>query len=347
MNWTIPTIPSPNSATRHVALERQSRLTKPTGSLGRLESLAVQLAAMQDTPKPSVDKAWISVFAADHGIAEEGVSAFPQAVTRLMLRNFLQGGAAISVLARLLDAHLEVVDVGVVEALDDCSGLMLARAGNGTANFAKQAAMDETQLDIALSAGADSVLRAVEYGAEIFLGGEMGIGNTTSAAALACALLNALPNLFVGPGTGLNTAGVAHKCQVIARALHLHDGNLCEPLEILRRLGGFEIAALSGAYLKAASLRLPSLVDGFICTAAALVAVCVQPACMDWLIFSHRSAEPGHGLLLDTLGAQPILDLCMRLGEGSGAAVALPILRAACALNNKMATFAEAEIPTG
>ena len=347
MIWIIPEIQPPCPITRRQALQRQSQLTKPAGSLGRLEALAVQLAAMQGKAKPAVDRVWISLFAADHGIAEEGVSAFPQTVTRLMLHNFVQGGAAISVLSRQLTALLEVVDVGVAVPLDDCKEIIIARAGNGTANFARQAAMNATQLATALTAGAASARRACAFGAEIFLGGEMGIANSTSAAALACALLNAEPSQLAGPGTGLDAAGVAHKCEVIAQALRLHADGLHEPMEILRRLGGFEIAALVGAYLQAASLQMPSLVDGFISSVAALVAVRLQPACAEWLLYAHQSAEPGHRRVLDALDAQPILDLSMRLGEGSGAAVALPILRAACVLHGEMATFEEAGISSG
>jgi len=346
MVWKIPEIIAPCPATRRQALDRQSQLTKPPGSLGRLEDLAVHFASMQGKAKPTLDRVWISVFVADHGIAEERVSAFPQAVTRLMLRNFVQGGAAISVLARHLDALLEVVDLGVVEPLEDCKEIINARAGNGTANFTKQAAMDEGQLLTSLSAGSAAARRAFEYGAEIFLGGEMGIANTTSATAIACALLKVAPDLLVGPGTGLDAVGVAHKSKLIALALDYHTVGLQTPMEILRRLGGFEIAALTGAYLEAASLQLPSLVDGFISSVAALLAVSLQPACLDWLIFAHCSAEPGHRSVLNAMNAQPILNLSMRLGEGSGAAVAIPLLRTACLLHGEMATFIEAGIPT-
>ncbi len=347
MSWAVPDILPPCPEARQKALERQSQLTKPPGSLGMLEELAVRLAAMQRGARPTLDRAWISVFAADHGVAEEGVSAFPQAVTRLMLRNFVQGGAAISVLARHLGAELEVVDVGVTEPLDDLSDIISARAGAGTDNFTRGPAMSESQLDAALSAGAEAVNRARRHGAQIFIGGEMGIANTTSAAALACALLKAAPIGLAGPGTGLDESGVLRKRQVIEAALRLHGGGLTDPKEILRRLGGFEIAALAGAYLRAASLSLPSLVDGFIASVAALLAVRLQGNCADWLIFAHRSAEPGHGLVLEALGARPVLDLSMRLGEGSGAAAALPILRLACALHDEMATFAAAGIPAG
>ena len=345
MNWTIPTIAPPCPQIRQAARARQAQLTKPPGSLGLLEDLAVRLAGLQRREHPRLDRPWISVFAADHGVAEEGVSAFPQAVTRLMLRNFVQGGAAISVLARQMGAQLEVVDVGVAEVLHDCAGLVLARAGAGTANFARRPAMDDGQLDTALSAGAAAARRAYAAAADIFIGGEMGIANTTAASALACALLRAEPEALAGPGTGLDAAGVAHKCAVLRRALALHAGGLDTPLDILQRLGGFEIAALTGAYLQAANLRLPLLVDGFISSVAALAAARLQPACRDWLIFGHRSAEPGHRLVLQALDARPLLDLSMRLGEGSGAALALPLLRAACALHNDMATFAEAGIP--
>lgn len=347
MPWNPPTILPPCAETRLTALARQSQLTKPPGSLGFLEDLAVQLAAMQRRESPSLDKPWISVFAADHGIAEENVSAFPQSVTRLMLRNFLQGGAAISVLARQLGARLEVVDMGVAGPADDCEGLVSVRIAPGTANFAKQAAMSEEQLRKALNAGMEAARRAFDDGAEIFIGGEMGIANTTSAAALACAFLKLEPERLAGPGTGLDAAGILHKQAVVRQALALHGESLDQAPETLRRLGGFEIAALAGAYLQAAALGLPVLVDGFISSVAGLAAVRLEPACRDWLLFGHRSAEPGHRLVLDALEARPVLDLSMRLGEGSGAAAALPILRAACALHNGMATFAEAGIPTG
>jgi nicotinate-nucleotide--dimethylbenzimidazole phosphoribosyltransferase len=347
MSWTVPQIQAPCPACRAAALARQAQLTKPPGSLGLLEELAVRLAAMQRRAAPGLERPWISVFAADHGVAEEGVSAFPQAVTRLMLRNFVQGGAAISVLARQLDARLEVVDVGVAGGAEPCAGVVSARAGDGTANFAHGPAMDGEQAQAALQAGADAARRAFEEGADLFIGGEMGIANTTAAAALACALLAVGPERLAGPGTGLDAAGVAHKQAVIRRALALHAGGLDAPEDILRRLGGFEIAALAGAYLHAAALGLPVLVDGFISSVAALLAVRMQPACRDWLLFGHRSAEPGHRLVLEALEAVPVLDLGMRLGEGSGAAAALPVLRAACALHNAMATFAEAGMAGG
>jgi nicotinate-nucleotide--dimethylbenzimidazole phosphoribosyltransferase len=319
-------------------------LTKPPGSLGEIEMLAVKLAAWQGRDRPTLDRVAITIFAGDHGVVAEGVSAFPQAVTREMLRNFLAGGAAISVLARELGARLEVVDVGVAEPLEDCSGLIAARAGAGTANFTRQPAMTEAQLDTALNAGTEAALRARESRAQLFIGGEMGIGNTTAASALACALLQADPGELVGPGTGLDGEGIAHKRAVVAKALSHHSQALDTPRHCLQRLGGFEIAALTASYLQAAACAIPVLVDGFIASVAALAAVRLQPRCAEWLIHAHRSAEPGHRRVLAALDAEPLLDLGMRLGEGSGAAVAVPILRLACALHNGMATFDEAQV---
>lgn len=346
MNWTIPEIKPPSLPHQQAAQARQNQLTKPLGSLGQLESLAIRLASLQSTEYPSVDRAWISLFAADHGVAEEGVSAFPQSVTRLMLDNFVQGGAAISVLAKLWGAHLEVVDVGVASSTP-IAGVINAKIAAGTANFTQTAAMTPSQLDLALLTGADAAQRAALAKAQLFIGGEMGIANTTAAAALACGLLAASPRALAGPGTGLDAEGVHRKIAVITQALALHQAFLAEPLEILRRLGGFEIAALTGAYLQAAALGVPILVDGYICSVAALVAVKLEPKAAAWLIFAHRSAEPGHQKVLESLQAQPLLDLSMRLGEASGAALALPILRTACALHKEMATFAEAGIPGG
>ncbi len=333
-----------NRAMEHAARERQAQLTKPPGALGRLETIAVRLAALQGVERPSVERAAIVIFAADHGIAEEGVSAFPQAVTGEMVKNFARGGAAISVLAKTLGAHLEVVNLGTVNDPGDLPGVVRTVIAASTANFAREQAMDEMQLAQALQAGRDSVYRAQRAGAQLYVGGEMGIANTTSAAALACALLDATPRELAGPGTGLDQAGVARKAAVLERALAAHRAHLDNPIECLRRVGGFEIAALAGAYLSCAQLGLPALVDGFIATAAALVAVRVQPSCADWLFYGHGSAEPGHARVLAALEAQPLLALGMRLGEASGAATALPLLRLACALHNGMATFAEAAV---
>ena len=332
-----------DESVRAQALARQDQLTKPRGALGQLEALAVSLAAMQGSERPQVERLHVSVFAGDHGVVEEGISAYPQSVTGQMLRNFVGGGAALSVLSKRLGAPLEVIDLGTVEPLQ-LAGVSHLRLGPGTANLAREAAMSDEQMRLALAAGRDSAQRAAQGSAQLFIGGEMGIGNTTSASALAAVLLPRSPLTLVGPGTGLDLAGVRHKVQVIQDAVRLHAEHCGAPLEALRRLGGFEIAALAGAYLRCAQLGIAVLVDGFICSAAALCAVRLNPACRPWLIFAHRSAEPGHLAVLEALGAVPLLDLGLRLGEGSGAALAVPLLQQACALHNDMATFAEAEI---
>lgn len=340
--WQAPCHTTDESAW-DTARRRDAQLTKPAGSLGLLEPLVLQLAALQGRPRPSLERVWIGIFAADHGVAEEGVSAFPQAVTAQMLGNFTNGGAAISVLARQLDAQLEVIDLGTVSPVGPLAGVRHLALGPGTANFTRAPAMTTESCRQALQAGRASVLRAQEWGAELFIGGEMGIGNTTTAAALACALLGLDPATLAGPGTGLDSVGVARKSAVIKRALMVHAGER-DALEWLCRLGGFELAALAGAYLACAQQGVVALVDGFICSVAALCAVRLNPGCRDWLLFAHRSAEPGHLAVLQALDARPLLDLGLRLGEGSGAALAVPLLRLACELHNGMATFDEAAV---
>lgn len=341
--WLNPCKPIDAQAVEQ-AQERQQQLTKPAGSLGRLEAVAVQLAGLQGQVKPTLDQLWIAIFAGDHGVVAEGVSAFPQEVTGQMLHNFVSGGAAISVLARRLGASLEVVDLGTVTPSLNLPGVRHLNIGPGTANFVQGPAMTRAQGELALQAGRDSAQRAIAAGAQLFIGGEMGIGNTTAASALACALLDCPVVHLAGPGTGLNAAGVSHKAQVIERALALHGAQRSDALQTLFNLGGFEIAALVGAYLACAQEGVAVLVDGFICSVAALVAVRLNPACREWLLFGHRGAEPGHRHVLETLNAEPLLDLGLRLGEGSGAALAVPLLRLACDLHGQMATFAEAAV---
>lgn len=341
--WLSPCRPI-NAQVVAQALTRQQQLTKPAGSLGQLEELAVRLAGMQARLKPSLDQVWIAIFAGDHGVVAEGVSAYPQVVTGQMLQNFVSGGAAISVLARQLGASLEVVDLGTVTSDLALPGVRHLHLGAGTANFVEGPAMTSAQGLLALDAGRDSVVRAITAGAQLFIGGEMGIGNTTSAAAVACALLGCPASLLAGPGTGLDSEGISHKARVIERALVVHAGQREDPLQTLFNLGGFEIAALTGAYLACAQAGVAVLVDGFICSVAALVAVRLNPSCREWLLFGHCGAEPGHRHLLDTLQAQPLLELGLRLGEGSGAALAVPLLRLACDLHAQMATFAEAAV---
>ncbi|WP_298188859.1 nicotinate-nucleotide--dimethylbenzimidazole phosphoribosyltransferase [uncultured Pseudomonas sp.] len=342
--WWQQSCQALNASVRRKAQARQQQLTKPAGSLGRLEQLAIELAAMQGNQRPQVDNLWISIFAGDHGVVAEGVSAFPQAVTGQMLHNFVNGGAAISVLAKQLGATLEVIDLGLAEPLEPLRGVRQLHIGPGTQNFAEAPAMTVAQLLLAMNAGQASAQRAHEAGCQLFIGGEMGIGNTTAATAMACLLLDCTALEVTGPGTGLDSAGVAHKAEVIEAALELHRPAISEPIEILQRLGGFEIAALSGAYLACAQQGISVLVDGFICSVAALLAVQLNPACRDWLLFAHSGAEPGHQRVLKALQAEPLLDLGLRLGEGSGAALAVPLLQLACSLHNNMATFTEAAV---
>ncbi len=343
-DWlAVPAAPL-NDAARRDAVMRQGILTKPPGALGRLEDVAIRFAAMQGRSRPAVDRVHIVVFAGDHGVAQEGVSAFPQSVTAEMVRNFARGGAAISVLARELGASLEVINLGTVADPGPVAGVLAAALGPGTENFTRTPAMTAEQLARALGIGRQAAERAAMQKAELLVGGEMGIGNTTAATAIVCSLLDLPVDSLVGPGTGLDAEGVGRKAETIRRALARHRGALSEPVEILRCLGGFEIAALTGMYLASAQIGLPVLVDGFIASAAALLVVRLCPEAAQWLLFSHSSAEPGHRFVLEALHAEPLLRLGMRLGEGSGAAVTVPLLRMACALHNDMATFAEAGV---
>ncbi|MDH5183523.1 MAG: nicotinate-nucleotide--dimethylbenzimidazole phosphoribosyltransferase [Gammaproteobacteria bacterium] len=342
--WLNKPVPALNKEMRESALERQGMLTKPPGSLGRLEEIAVSLAAMQGELKPALDKVRIVVFAGDHGVVDEGVSAFPQVVTLEMIKNFARGGAAISVMAKQLDASLEVVDVGSAGELDALPGVVVQKAAAGTANFCQQPAMSEAQLSAALNAGREAVERGLAEGMQLFIGGEMGIGNTSPATAIAAALLKCDAEELAGPGTGLDASGVKHKAEVINRALKLHAGQLNDPLSILQHVGGFEIAALCGAYIAAAQNRVAILVDGFISSAAAMLALQLKPELIEWMFLAHASAEPGHQKMVEAIGQTPLLNMGMRLGEGSGAAVAVTLLRSAIALHNNMATFAEAGV---
>lgn len=332
----------PDAAAEAAALARQAQLTKPRGALGALEALAVRLAALQGCERPSIARPQLVLFAGDHGVVAEGVSAYPQAVTAQMLGNFVAGGAAVSVLAREQGVPLRLIDLGTIDPALELPGVRHVRLGAGTANFAVEPAMSAAQCAAALQAGRNAVAEALVEGCDLLLAGEMGIGNTSAATALACALGDLSPDQLTGPGTGLDLDGVHHKQVVIERALTLHAEHLGEPLEALRRVGGFELAALAGAYVACAQAGIPAVVDGFICTAAALCAVHLNPGVRPWLLFAHAGAEPGHAALLAEFDATPLLDLGLRLGEGSGAALALPLIKLACVLHSGMATFSEA-----
>ncbi|MDH5445351.1 MAG: nicotinate-nucleotide--dimethylbenzimidazole phosphoribosyltransferase [Gammaproteobacteria bacterium] len=344
LDWINQAVKKPDESCMQSASDQQLQLTKPPGSLGRLEEIAIRLAGLQGGNELKLDKISITVFAGDHGVAEENVSAFPQAVTTEMVKNFARGGAAISVMAKELGASLEVVDTGTVIPPESMPGVISERIAAGTASMARQAAMDEEQLAKALQLGRDAVERAIKQSMDLFIGGDMGIANTTAATAIACSILNKPASELVGPGTGLDDEGVRHKAKVIQAALELHEHEMKSPIDILRCVGGFEIAALCGAYIHCAQRGVPFIVDGFIASSAALIAINIQAGVKDWLFMSHRSAEPGHKQMVEAIGIQPVLDLGMRLGEGSGAAVAVPILRMAVVTHTQMASFAEAGV---
>ncbi|MEL7982637.1 nicotinate-nucleotide--dimethylbenzimidazole phosphoribosyltransferase [Vreelandella titanicae] len=318
-------------------------LTKPPGSLGALEELAIQLSAITGELKPSVAPPAVVVFAADHGVADEGVSAFPQAVTAQMVVNFANGGAAINVFARQIGALVEIVDVGVASPLT-MPGVTSAKVRHGTANMVLEDAMQCDQAIAAIDVGIAAVKRAKRAGAKCIMVGEMGIANTTASSAMLAVLTGQTVASVVGAGTGIDPQQQAHKVAVIERAIAARSADPQAPLEALAKLGGLEIAAMTGAYLEAAAQRLPAIVDGFIATVAALTACRLCPAVRGYLIFGHRSQEPGHDVALKALEAKPLLDMGMRLGEGSGAALAYPLLQAATAMVAEMATFADAGV---
>lgn len=342
MSWYLEPASSLDEGATAQALAYQLTLTKPPGSLGSLEDVAVKFCAFQNTLKPQLENIHISVFAADHGIAANGVSAFPQAVTTEMVKNFANGGAAISVLARQLNAQFEVVNVGTLFEVDQHDQIVDARIAAGTKDFSEQKAMSIEQLQEALLHGQKSAQHAAKNKSQLFIGGEMGIGNTTSASALACARLNIAVIDMVGPGTGLAPDQLPFKTQMIEKALALHTDQ--DALSQLQNLGGFEIAGLVGAYISCAQQGIPVLVDGFISTAAALMAVSINESIRPWLMFSHESAEPGHQKMLKALQAKVLLNIGMRLGEGSGAAVVVSLMQSALALHNQMATFSQAGV---
>jgi nicotinate-nucleotide--dimethylbenzimidazole phosphoribosyltransferase len=310
-------------------LERKVRarldsLTKPPGSLGRLESLALQIGLIQQSAMPSIDRKALAIFCADHGIVEEGVSPYPSEVTGQMVANFRAGGAAITVLCRHFGIEPVIVDMGV---------------GRATKNFAREPAMTRARAEDAIALGMTHAESADVIGA-----GEMGIGNSTSAAALLSAFSGLDPKETAGRGTGLDDAGVTHKIEVIRRALALHNPDPNDPVGVLAALGGFEIAAIAGLILGAAQQRRVVVLDGFISCAGALVARAIAPASLDYAVFSHHSAERGHRKMLEFLNAQPLFDLDMRLGEGTGAAIGINLVESAVKLYREMATFGSAGV---
>ena len=327
------------------ARTRQGMLTKPPGSLGRLEELSIQLAGMTANPFPAVERKTVIVMAADHGVVVEGVSAYPAEVTPQMVLNFLHGGAAINVLARQTNARVVVVDMGVASEIEDASGELVRRKiSPGTANLAQGPAMTREQAMESIQSGIEIGEAEIARGVEILAIGDMGIGNTTPSAAIACALMNQPPEMIVGRGTGVDDARLKRKIDVIRRALDLNKPNANDALDVLAKVGGFEIGGLAGVMLAAAANRKPVVIDGFISTAAAMIAASLAPVTRDYMIAAHVSQERGHKLMLEWLGLKPLLDLNMRLGEGTGAALAFHLIDASTRILREMATFREAGV---
>jgi nicotinate-nucleotide--dimethylbenzimidazole phosphoribosyltransferase len=332
-----------SSNIRAAALRRLDSLTKPLGSLGRIEALAAHLCTIQNTLRPRIDAPHVVVFAGDHGAAERGVSAYPRAVTAQMVANFLAGGAAINVLARTHALGLSVVDAGVDADFGSHPRLIAAKVRRGTRDYVAEAAMTSTECRQALDQGGAVAAQIAAQGSNTLVLGEMGIGNTGAAALLMHGLTGHALESCVGRGTGLDDAGVLRKLAIL-EAARARAPTVTEPVDLLTEFGGYEIAMLVGCILAGADLRLVLIVDGFTVTVAAALAARLEPRVLDYCVFAHRSAEQAHGALLESLGVAPLLDLGLRLGEGSGGALAIPLLRSAVALFLEMATFESAGV---
>ncbi len=326
---------------------RQERLTKPPGSLGRLEELSIQLAGVFRTERPTIRGKTVIVAAADHGVVAQGVTGYPQEVTAQMVRNFLAGGAAVSVMARTAGVELVIVDAGVATPLPEHPGLRVVGVGRGTADMTQGPAMSRAQAEECVNAGIDLALEVAESGADIIGAGEMGIGNTTASSAITTTLTGNAPSEATGRGTGRNEQELAHKTAVVERALEVNRPDPTDGLDVLSKMGGFEIGVLAGVVLGGALARRAVVLDGFVSTAAGLIAHSLCPHVADYLVASHLSVEPGHRIALEHMGLRPLLDLEMRLGEGTGAVLAMGLIEAAAACLSEMATFAEAGVSGG
>lgn len=343
-NKTWPqAIPPIDEEARQKAEERMNQLTKPLGSLGRLETLAIDLAGAMADPLPDCDPAAVLIMAADHGITEEGISAYPSDVTEQMVYNFIQGGAAINALAKQANAQVRVVDIGV-QGVIDVDSLRKRKIRPGTANFARTEAMTKDEVMQGLQVGWEEATDLARSGIRLLAIGEMGIGNTTTSAALVAAMTGLPVKQLVGRGTGLDDERVLHKIQVIEKALSFHSIDPSDPIDVLAKLGGLDVVGMAGAVLGAASQRVPVVMDGYISTVAAWMASKIEPAVLPYLFASHLSVEPGHEIVLNELGKTPLLALQMRLGEASGAALSFPLFQAACRVLREMATFSEAGV---
>ncbi len=333
-----------NAQVEQEARHHQDQLTKPQGSLGKLEDIACWFAGCQGKAIPDPLKPHIAIFAADHGVTEEGISAFPAVVTTEMVKNFAHGGAAINVLAQQANAALDVIDVGVLLDTSDIQGVVQAKVRAGTANLKLEPAMQASECEQAIAVGRQMASQAIAAGANVLLAGDMGIGNTTASACLICLYTGQSPEVVVGKGTGVSDAAYATKVSVVEQALQrIHAENIT-PQDYLHQAGGLEIAAITGYYLEAGKQGVPIVLDGFITTAAALAAATIEPDIKSWMLSSHQSQEQGHTLALKHLGLTPLLDWKLRLGEGSGAALILPLLQSSIALHRGMATFASAGV---
>ena len=326
---------------------RLDRLTKPQGSLGRLEETALRYAMITGEVKPTVPRGVVFTFAADHGVATEGVSAYPQEVTPQMVLNFLRGGAGVNVLARHVGVEVRVVDIGVAYEFGVVPGLIQKKVMAGTKNLSLEPAMNREQAMKALQVGMDLAAEAAREGVGLVGTGDMGIGNTTASAAITAVMTGRPVAEVTGRGTGIGEAVHAHKVTVIQRALDRHRPYPADALDVLAKVGGLEIGGLAGLILGAAAARLPVVLDGFIAGAAALIAVGLQPRCRDYLIASHRSLERGHGAILDHLKLKPLLELDLRLGEGTGACLGMDLVQASIKILTEMATFDEAGVSQG
>nr|WP_255570623.1 nicotinate-nucleotide--dimethylbenzimidazole phosphoribosyltransferase [Cohnella sp. CFH 77786] len=346
MNETIERITPPDESMQSEAARYLDTLTKPPGSLGRLEELAIQLAGITRNLRPDLSKRAVVVMAGDHGVCEEGISAYPQEVTSQMVANFLNGGAAINVLARRAGAEVVCVDMGIKADLRH-EDLHVRKIREGTSNFTRGAAMTREEAVRAIESGIDIARKLAGEGCRLFATGEMGIGNTTSSAAILAVFAGIETGLAVGRGTGIDDDGMQRKHDAIRRAISVNAPDAGDPLDVLSKLGGFEIAGMAGVILGAAALQCPVVIDGFISGVAALTAVSLAPDAWGYLIPSHLSQERGHRLVLERLGLRPLLDLNMRLGEGTGAVLAFPLLDAAVSIMREMATFESAGVSRG
>ncbi|WP_321473138.1 nicotinate-nucleotide--dimethylbenzimidazole phosphoribosyltransferase [uncultured Paludibaculum sp.] len=344
LDQTLQKIEAVDAGWIRKAEARQLELTKPPGSLGRLEEVANRCAAIFQSLSFTVSRPRLVLFAGDHGVCAEGVSPYPPEVTAQMVLNFLNGGAAINCLARTCGVEMAVVDVGVAQSLPAVSGLVRRRVAAGTRNFCAGPAMTSDEVHAAVQVGIEMADEAVADGCELLGFGEMGIGNTTAASALAAALTGLPPSAVIGRGAGADDVCLARKLSAVERALALHAGHLSRPMDMLARIGGLEIAAICGFCLGAAANRRPVLTDGFIATAGAALAVRMHSAVGDYLFASHGSVEPGHAHLLALIGQRPLLDLQMRLGEGTGAALAMKLVQASVAAFTEMTTFTSAGV---